>query len=178
MEKISTKTFLNKRNFTIILMVFLFAWCQPYRILQVQGQSMEPTLLNNHLVVIIPFNGVIHRGDIIVTKDPTPDLDNNGHPIVVNNVIKRIKFMPNDIFYMARVHGVMHTSYSYDELKQQLSNDDFIMINGHYSGKIYKTRIDHDKCFLQGDNTESSNDSRDYGPIYVKDILYVVALKL
>jgi len=178
MKKISTKTFLTKRNFTIILMVLLFAWYQPYRILQVQGHSMEPTLLNNDLVVIKPFNGVIHRGDIIVTKDPSPDLDTNGNLIVVNNIIKRIKFLPDDVFYMSQINGVMNTSYSYDELKQKLSKSDLILIDGHYVGKIYKTRVDHNKCFLQGDNTNDSIDSRDFGPIDIKNILYVVALKL
>lgn len=123
----------------------------------VHGQSMEPNLHDNQRLVLekVSYSGWLHlrspqRGDIVVVQ-----VESSAVPL-----IKRVIGLPGD---------------------QVAIRDGQILINGlpldepYLAGPTYgdygPTDVPPLHLFVMGDNRNSSNDSRNFGPVPLNDVI-------
>lgn len=147
----------------VLAFIIRFFLIQPYI---VDGQSMEPTFHNNDYLITEKISYRLHtpqRGDVVIFHPP----DN---PEV--NYIKRIIGLPGDVV----------------EIKDQA-----IFVNGNRLGEnsylptsditnpLRQTSpitIGQKEYYVMGDNRDHSRDSRDLGPIPIKNIVSHVWIRL
>jgi signal peptidase I len=126
----------------IIFFVIRFA-VQNY---QVEGISMQPTLVNNELVLVNKMAYLFHapeRGDVIVFHWPVN---------TQKDLIKRVIGLPGDVIVMdsktVKVNGVV-------------LNEPYISAPANPVANVWK--VPPDDYFVMGDNRQYSDDSRDWG---------------
>jgi signal peptidase I len=126
----------------IIFFVIRFA-VQNY---QVEGISMQPTLVNNELVLVNKMAYLFHapeRGDVIVFHWPVD---------TQKDLIKRVIGLPGDVIVMdsktVKVNGVV-------------LNEPYISAPANPVANVWK--VPADDYFVMGDNRQYSDDSRDWG---------------
>lgn len=126
----------------------VFAVC--FKIVVVDGQSMEPTLRSHQLVIAAKNYNKIAIGDIVV-------------------------FHQNGETYIKRVYA---TSGDAVHLKQsKVFINDAVMNSYTCDSSIDKEYLlGEEQLFVLGDNADASIDSRDFGPISVNDIIGKVVL--
>jgi signal peptidase I len=128
---------------------FLFA---PY---QVHGQSMEPTLKGDELLIVnkwIYYVSEPHYGDIVIFHTPEE-----------RDFIKRVIGLPGD-------HIVIKDNKVYRNGKPL--NEPYI--NGRMNSDIGQYRdvvVPPNHLFVMGDNRNNSKDSRMLGPISMKAVV-------
>ena len=165
-------TFISPKLLIVTTALLATLWAQPYRIMKVDGQSMEPTLHDGQLILIKRFDGNINKNDLAIISDPEPDKDEKAHDIV-----KRVKYVEGETYY-----GVVPTKEMTSWIYIYWTNSDIETLKTIRKEKIcdgvpiVKFVVDKDKCFLQGDNIEESTDSRMFGQVKVADIEFTVIL--
>jgi len=136
---------------TIFLLVYLFVG----QLLEVTGDSMDPTLLDKEQVLAeklsIRFNP-IDRGDIVIFKHP----EQNDRLL-----IKRVIGLPFDIVKISTgrvyINGHMLDEYYLDSGALTYANKSML------EGVEYA--VPESSYILIGDNRDKSSDSRSFGPI-------------
>lgn len=124
----------------------LFLCISFFKIYQVRENSMEPYLRNGQRILTIWENDP-HYGDIVVFENP------EDHKLVV----KRCILSPGDPVIINN-GSLITTERRIPLTKKQLkslSALDFIPVN---------------MFFAAGDNIFNSHDSRDYGPVFIKNL--------
>lgn len=116
--------------------------------INVTGNSMKPTLLNNQYVPCTKNIDIIEKGAIIVFK-------RNGE-----TMIKRVTAIPGDTV----VYVTSQNRYYQD------INPDKIRIPW-FKKSLIKIKLKSNQYFVTGDNFTVSYDSRDYGPIDKQTII-------
>lgn len=131
--------------FCIVLLIFL---C---RIVVISSMSMEPTFRNGDYVLILPYLGILERGDIIVYVDPR----NASHPLVV----KRIVCLPTETVSIT------------DDILSVRSGDvtktfpTGTTIGRRDNGSDFSIQLGPEDYLLFGDNRPGSKDGRTQGTI-------------
>jgi signal peptidase I len=139
----------------IVFLVLQLFVVQPY---QVQQTSMENTLMPDQYVLVdkvTPHFDDYHRGDVIVFNPPATWSHGAGGPAYVKRVIgvtgDTIDIHGGHVY----VNGNLQVEpYVYEGQSTDLPN------NGSKVWKLAK-----DQLFVMGDHRQSSQDSRDFGPI-------------
>lgn len=140
--------------YVVIIVVVLLIRTFIITPVQVDGQSMYPTLLDNQILILKKYDHSYDRFDIVVFKY------NN------SKLVKRIIGLPgenvsykNNTLYIdnKEIDNVKLVAYTYDFDLKELGYDK--IPNGYY--------------FVLGDNRTNSLDSRAIGLISEKDILGV-----
>jgi signal peptidase I len=148
-------------KFLICIVVVMALWAVPFKIIVVKGDSMLPNLKNNQVLFAVKTNN-FSVDDIVVAKNDFRE-----------TIIKRIKFVDDDVYYY--VLGLHSEKVEiYDEhvgvmaLKYYEGNDQYL---------VMKQIVPKNHVYLLGDNLNNSDDSRRFGPIEKKDIMYKVIIK-
>jgi signal peptidase I len=148
-------------KFLICIVVVLALWAVPFKIVVVKGDSMLPNLKNNQVLLAVKTNN-FSVDDIVVAKNDYRE-----------TIIKRVKFVDDDVYYY--VLGLHSEKVEiYDEhvgvmaLKYYQGNDQYL---------VMKQIVPKNHVYLLGDNLNNSDDSRRFGPIEKKDIMYKVISK-
>ncbi len=166
----------------LIFLVFFFFQTFILKTARVSGSSMEETLHDGDLVLVLQVHDKYKYDDIVVMDSKKyPDLD-----IVT---FKPRENILNDGYYVKRIKGLPGQSIYYEETDQGLSfYVDNILVqytnNTHYSA-ILKHLVDSSggvipkgKYLLFGDNYRNSKDSRVFGFVDKKDVLGIVKFRL
>jgi signal peptidase I len=135
---------------------------------------MSPTLKNGQFILMEKFNGDLKRDQIIILPDPDPVPTTNPNPSI-KNIIKRIKFIPGDKYYLLQYYDNVDTSCQTSFIKSDLLN---VKGANKDNSNIQQCFIYKGETFIEGDNKYLSSDSRSFGPIEIKDIKYVYVATL
>lgn len=151
------KSFLFALVIALVVKAFIF---EPT---QVQGSSMEATLHTGDRVIVnkvsLKFNE-LKRGDIVVLHFNPTDED----------YIKRVIGLPGDTIQL--IDGFFYIdakklteSYAFGDYTYPINQNEWVLGEGEY--------------FVVGDNRKpgASKDSRDFGPVNIKDIKGVATLR-
>ncbi|HOH58954.1 MAG TPA: signal peptidase I [Bacilli bacterium] len=141
----SRKT-LKEFIFILLYAFIIFAFLYNFRIIKVDGVSMEPTLKNKSHILVKRYNDELSVDDIIVFRQEN-DL-----------CIKRVAAISGD-FISLKEGSVCINNVIYNDYK--------------YSGYSSSYIIENDEVFVLGDNSRNSIDSRNFGPIKKNEIKYV-----
>lgn len=132
-----------KRNVMMAIvstLVLTFLFTRSYSIIEIQGNSMEPTLANKQ-VMLVKKNSDIQRGDLIVFE--------RNNEFIVKRVI-------------AKAADIVDVTASGDVyLNEKLLDEPYVEQKeaGHITVKFPQT-IKQDQLFVLGDNRKNSLDSR------------------
>lgn len=127
---------------------------------KVDGNSMQPTLNNNDIVIYKKTKKNIERFDIVIFKR------NN------NMFIKRVIGLPGDnVKYIDNILYVNNTPIN-EDFQKSITNDFSI------SEIIKNDVIPNDKIFVLGDNRLFSTDSRNFGLIDINDVDGIMIIKV
>ncbi|RJQ26872.1 signal peptidase I [Candidatus Parcubacteria bacterium] len=151
------------QTFVIAGAIFVVMYAFIFRLHQVDGQSMYPTLHNKDLmitnVIELKFNS-LKRGDIIVFEAPPPNAD--------KDYIKRIIGLPGEKI-MVRDGDVYINNNKLDESSYLPSDYKTYGERFLRDGQDYV--IPEGSYFAIGDNRTMSSDSRDFGPIRLDKVI-------
>lgn len=138
----------------VIILVFTFI----FRIVQVDGPSMEDTLHNGDRLILTHFNYTPQRGDVVV-------LNSRG---LNETIIKRVIAVEGDTISIDFVNGVV--TLNGEELKEDYIKEPTYFQEGR---AIENLTIGKGQVFVMGDNRNHSTDSRAeiVGVIDTEDIL-------
>ena len=121
----------------------------------INGTSMSPTYQDRETVWATILYSRIVKDDVVVIK-----LDNE------HTIVKRVRFVPGDTFWAIKDDSLHWTPIPDDIV------DDFKKLN---IWKLRKITIPNGMLWLEGDNKESSYDSRIHGLFESQYIIGVVA---
>lgn len=166
----------------LILLIFFFFQTFILKTARVTGSSMEVTLHDGDLVLVLQAHDHYVYDDIVVMNSKNyPNLDVVTFEPRENTVsdgyyVKRIKGLPGQkIRYEETEYGI--SFYVDNTLVQTINNTHYIAILKHLvdsnDGVIPKG-----KYLLFGDNYRNSKDSRVFGFVDKKDILGIVKFRL
>jgi signal peptidase I len=153
------------RSFHIPLLAILAAvvtirTATPLTTTMVVGHSMEPTLRPGELYVLDRGYYRTHpliRGDVVVLR-------HNGETL-----IKRVCGLPGDrlrlVRYMDGSGCDLLSSVVADQLRRSQSVGRLI------DARMFSLTVPPGHCFVVGDNTQVSYDSREFGPVPISDII-------
>jgi len=133
----------------IILLICLYNRQQHQFFVIVNGSSMEPTLKNHSLVYVDHDFNKINKDDIIVAIH-----DNE-------KIVKRVVGIPGDL-YVENIAGDSFTLLVNENQKSSMKND---------SSELILKSIPTGYYFLEGDNSDTSYDSQDFGLIPRSNII-------
>ena len=137
--------------FSLIVVVLVFTFL--FRIVGVDGRSMQTTLMDKDRLILSALPYTPERGDIVVinryTKEP---------------LVKRIIAVENDTISIdEESHRVI--------LNGEILNEPYIQVPTYPEGLNGTVQVPQGKVFVMGDNRTASLDSRDLGFIDVHDIM-------
>lgn len=164
--------YINPVRLKVYLMCFVvlfLAWLQPYRIIRVEGYSMEPNFHNHSFVLaklLSRTNEPLKKGDVVV-------IDKFAGTGTMDTLIKRVKYLPNERYYIIDWDifdpdepNVATQDVEYAEnIRKHKKNIRTLVIN---------SVVPPDKYFVEGDNQQRSLDSRMFGAVDVANIKYIV----
>lgn len=155
--------------FSIFLVLLIFTYI--FRISDVSGPSMLPTLKDNDRVIVIPFVSEIKQNDIVIVNTPKLTDEKTGKPgkLIVKRVIAT-EGQTVDIDFdkgIVTVDGVELDEQLYvqnpDGSSPELKADHFVntltTINMGAFEK-YPVTVEQGKVFVLGDNRNESKDSK------------------
>lgn len=125
----------------VIILVFTFI----FRIVQVDGPSMEDTLHDGDRLILTHFNYTPQRGDVVV-------LNSRG---LNETIIKRVIAVEGDTISIDFVNGIV--TLNGEELKEDYIKEPTYFQEGR---AIENLTIGKGQVFVMGDNRNHSTDSR------------------
>ena len=154
---------MKNKNFKILLclVVSLFVmFINPYKIIVVRGESMYPTLKNGQILIAKKYSQLV-KGDIVIAKN---DFD--------ETIIKRITYLPGEYYYFFYSSDNVDANYQliYDNSYKSIS--DFKV--GNVDKLLIESKVPINRYYITGDNKGNSDDSRRFGTVQKRDILYKV----
>lgn len=147
----------NLLKLLIGLALVICLYFNPYKIIMVVGSSMYPTL-NSHQLVLAKKVDKIERGDIVVAYNDSRE-----------TIIKRVAYLPEEKYQI-----IIEPGFSEPKMIQDLNKSELIFFLVDKRCIIIDCKIPKGQYFLLGDNKSNSDDSRRFGTIERKDILYKV----
>ena len=147
----------NLLKLLIGLALVICLYFNPYKIIMVVGSSMYPTLKSHQLVLAKKIDK-IERGDIVVALHDSREIN-----------IKRVAYLPGECYQV-----VLEPGFSEPKMIQDLTGSELIFFLVDNRCMIIDCKIPKGHYFLLGDNKNNSDDSRRFGTIEKKDIIYKV----
>jgi signal peptidase I len=151
-----------KKRFIVSLvigcMLLLLAYFQPYKLVVVVGESMTPTYKNRQ-ILLAKRTKHFQKSDVVVAYSDDRSL-----------IVKRILYTPEEYYYyMMKKDGEFQLiiDNSYHSILKIKNIDDAYMM---------ELKVPKEHYYLIGDNFDKSDDSRRFGSVEEKDILYKVIL--
>lgn len=114
-----------------LLVILIFAYLEPFKVVIVEGESMLPTLQHGDMIIVLKKQ--FKTGDIVIIEHK-------------KSFIKRVIGVEGDTL-----------EFKLDGL--YINNKKRINYEGHYKGKGEKIIIPKDYIFVIGDNFKYSKDS-------------------
>lgn len=160
--------------FAIFIMLLVFTFC--FRIVVVDGDSMNDTLVNKDRLVLSHINYTPKKNDIVI-------INSKG---LNKTIIKRVIGTSGDeveVDYNSNTVKVNGEKISNDNIKPEAMIDkgDFYFDTKYMTSEgVYKYKVPDDSVFVMGDNRNHSTDSRSAEVGFVKndDILGKAVLRL
>ena len=150
----------NLLKLLIGLALIICLYYNPYKIIMVLGESMYPTL-KSHQLVLAKKVDKIERGDIVVAYNDARE-----------TIIKRVVYLPGETYTQ-----VIAPSFAEPKLVEDLSESDLMVFLLDNRSFAFDCKIPKDNYFLMGDNRNNSDDSRRFGTLNKKDIIYKVVYR-
>ena len=125
------------------------------RRIRVAGHSMEPTLIENDLLLVsrrFPDRGRPARGDIVLFRDPLMGVDD----------IKRVCGLPGELVEL--VGGALI-------IDGASLNEPYATARASGGSNRGSWSLSEDDYIVLGDNRDDSRDSRAFGPVYRSSIV-------
>lgn len=130
-----------------------------FTLIRVDGESMQPALLDNERLFVTVFDvkfGSVERGDVVICHYPERGSD---------NFVKRVVGVPGDSVY--REGGVTHVVYSVQtesgvEIRDEALDPDTSISPYAFEPDYEPYVLGTDEYFVVGDNLYDSHDSRDW----------------
>ena len=153
-----------RNKYVIILLCLIaslvFMFLNPYKIIVVRGNSMYPTLKNGQVLLAKKYSQ-LNKGDIVIAKNDFEEV-----------IIKRILYVPGEYYYF------FYNLESQDSLYELLYDNSYKSISNfkteHLNQSLIESKVPIGHYYLTGDNKDNSDDSRRFGTVEKKDILYKV----
>lgn len=160
-------------SFTFALFIVILMFTFVFRIVLVDGQSMEDTLSDGDRLIVSHINYTVKRGDIIV-------LNSN---ILNKTIIKRCIGIAGDtvkIDYNKNLVTCNGKTVSNSTNKQQMYNTGIFDEKYKISDDVYEYKVPENCVFAMGDNRNNSTDCRSslVGFVNTKDILGKAVFRL
>jgi signal peptidase I len=155
-------TFRRVLWFAGVIVVLLLVRSFVVEPVRVRSDSMAPTLPPGTVLLVDKLTFLArepHRGDIVVAVDPRSGA----------SIVKRVVAVGGDSVGIA--NGLLEVNGA-TVVEQYIDNDN---MDGFYFGPDV---VPPDHVFLLGDNRDTSEDSRAFGPVDVDDIDGRVAAKI
>ena len=151
---------------TVTLAVFavIFMFTFVFRIVTVQGQSMEKTLFEGDRLIVAHLWYSPQRGDIVVADSSAMDQVILKRVIAVSNDVVEINYDEHTV----SVNGsVIDEPYIAQEMED---TGGFVLGHDERQG-VYRYDVPFGYVFLMGDNRNHSTDSRVFGAVSQDELL-------
>jgi signal peptidase I len=149
-----------KKRLTVSLAIgcilLLLAYFQPYKLVVVVGQSMEPTYKSGQ-ILLAKKTKYFKKSDVVVALSDDRDL-----------IVKRILYTPEEYYYyVMKKEGYYELiiDNSYHSIVQTKNIDEVYMM---------ELKVPKNHYYIVGDNLPKSDDSRRFGTVDENEILYKV----
>lgn len=137
--------------FLIISLIFIYF--KPFYIVKIVGDSMEPTILEDSVVIATTLNTNYSVGDIVIVEQGG------------NTIIKRIAFVEKQKFFCLDLgYRRFQPAPVIKNMQYQISYLKKFGVNAY----IYE--VPNKQVFLLGDNELESEDSRVFGSVPLENI--------
>ncbi len=136
---------------TMILIIACIIFATNFKISNIVGDSMMPTLNDGDSALICRFVGKIERGDIVTFIRE----DTDGR---IKNIIKRVVGLPGDRVQILPNGEVM--------INGEILEEDYLEFPVINDANSWDIVLKSSEYFVLGDNRDISYDSEDYGPIH------------
>ena len=154
---------MRNKNVVILLCLIaslVFMLLNPYKIIVVRGDSMYPTLKNGQILLAKKYTN-LDKGDIVIAKNDFSEV-----------IIKRILYVPEEYYYF--YYDIKNKDYFYELLYDNSYKSISGFKNEHLNQSLVESKVPKKHYYLVGDNKNNSDDSRRFGTVENKDILYKV----
>jgi signal peptidase I len=124
----------------------------------VEGTSMQPTLRSHDYVLVNKYTlawGGLRRGDVIFLRWDGEDSESKD-----DIVVKRVVGLPGD---QVEIRG------GQVYLNREILDEPYV--DNKMGGENFSYVVPEDSVFVMGDNRGNSEDSRDRGPVSMRNII-------
>lgn len=126
----------------------------PYKLIVVVGNSMYPTYKHGQILLAKKVEK-IRKNDVVVLNTEYSGV-----------IIKRVVLLPGEHYYFYLINEKIFLDNSYETINS--------FKKSHPNVMLFDFDLKKDRYFVIGDNQSNSEDSRSFGPVERKDILYKV----
>ena len=136
-----------------LITAIIFIYFKPFYIVKVVGDSMEPTIMRDSIVVATTLNSNYSPGDVVIVEQGG------------NTIIKRIGFVEKQKFFCL---DLGYRRFQPAPIIKDLQNQIDYLKKFGVNAYIYE--VPAKQVFLLGDNELESEDSRVFGSVPLQNI--------
>lgn len=136
-----------------LITAIIFIYFKPFYIVKVVGDSMEPTIMRDSIVVATTLNSNYSPGDVVIVEQGG------------NTIIKRIGFVEKQKFFCI---DLGYRRFQPAPIIKDLQNQIDYLKKFGVNAYIYE--VPAKQVFLLGDNELESEDSRVFGSVPLQNI--------